>query len=426
MSMDFSTSAVLYILILLLVGMGFAVILDSYIRKENRDILINILILCATLIVQNIWEHRLCMGPSKPLLRTLVSVYGYCVRPVFLVLFLYIVYPQGKHWVWWLLAAINAVINITALFSGVCFYITEDNHYVSGPLSGSTLFISTALFIILIMHSVKDYQKNRKQERWILAYVALIIIVSVTLDFFFIDAEVQEISFLTIGIIVGSVFFYIWLHLQFVREHERDLMAEQRIQIMMTQIQPHFLFNTIATFKALCKKEPKQAAALAHKFGIYLRQNLDNLDTTGLIPFPRELEHTRLYAEIEMVRFENVHVTYDITDTEFAVPPLTVQPLVENAIRHGVRIREEGMVCVHAYREGEDHVVVIEDNGVGFEPESLDDLEGSHIGIQNVRERVESMCHGSLTINSDPEKGTSVIIRIPQKEEKHEGNLRRR
>ena len=426
MSIDHGTWTVLFVLILLLFGLGLTIILDSYLRKEHRYILLNIVILCVCLIMQNIMEHVLCLGEPKPLLRTLVSIFGYCVRPVFLVLFLRIVNPEGKSWIWWLLVAINAAINCTALFSGVCFQINENNHYISGPLCNITLYISAVLFFILIMHLIKEYKKNREQEKWIPVYVVVIIIVSVVLDYCFVRTEEQSISFLTAGIIVGTIFFYIWLHLQFVREHERDLMAEQRIQIMMTQIQPHFLFNTIATFKALCKKEPRQAAALAHKFGIYLRQNLDNLDTNGLIPFPRELEHTRLYAEIEMVRFENVRVEYDIKDTDFSVPPLTVQPLVENSIRHGVRVREEGMVCVHAFRESGYHVIVIEDNGVGFEPESLDQQEGTHIGLQNVRERVESMCHGTLTIESNPEKGTFVTIRIPEKEEQNESNLRRR
>ena len=187
---------------------------------------------------------------------------------------------------------------------------------------------------------------------------------------------------------------------------------------MRTQIQPHFLYNTIATFRALCKKDPEKAATVAEKFGSYLRQNLDTLDTEGLISFEKELEHTRLYADIEMVRFENVRVAYEINDSDFQIPPLTVQPLVENAIRHGVRVREDGVVRVRSYAEAGWHVVSIEDNGVGFDTDMLAESGEEHIGIRNVQERVASMCGGTLTVNSRIGEGTTVTIRIPKGEAK--------
>ena len=221
---------------------------------------------------------------------------------------------------------------------------------------------------------------------------------------------------MTIAVASGCVFYYIWLHLQFVRAHERALRAEQRIQIMMTQIQPHFLFNTIATFRALCRRDPEQAAQVAEKFSLYLRQNLDSLNAPGLIPFEKELEHTRQYADIEMVRFENVRMEYVIEDRGFSLPPLTVQPLVETAIRHGVRIREDGVVRVSTRLLEDCHEITVRDNGIGFDVSAVETAEGKHIGIRNVRERIESLCRGTLTISSVPDEGTTVTIRIPRKE----------
>lgn len=152
-------------------------------------------------------------------------------------------------------------------------------------------------------------------------------------------------------------------------------------------------------------------------FGSYLRQNMDTLDTKGLIPFDKELEHTRLYADIEMIRFENVRFEYEIEDRSFTLPPLTVQPLVENAIRHGVCGREEGIVRVQTHRVAGWHVITIQDNGVGFVGSRLGEPEEGHIGIRNVRERVESLCGGSLVLESLPGEGTTVYIRIPGGEE---------
>ena len=167
----------------------------------------------------------------------------------------------------------------------------------------------------------------------------------------------QPVAFLTIAIVVGSVFYYIWLHLQFVREHENDLMASQRIQIMMTQIQPHFLFNALNTIRALYAKDPPLADKTLEDFSTYLRQNLESLS----------LDHTRLYAEIEVLRFPNIHVEYRTWDQDFQIPALTIQPLVENAIRHGVRNRKDGLVTVTTVCESGCHRITVQDNGVGFD-----------------------------------------------------------
>ena len=221
----------------------------------------------------------------------------------------------------------------------------------------------------------------------------------------------QLIAFLTIAIVVSSVFYYIWLHIQFVREHERDLMTAQRVQIMMTQIQPHFLFNALNTIRALYAKDSPLADRTLEDFSAYLRQNLETLSQTELIPIAKELEHTRLYADIETLRFPNICVEYRIEDRQFRIPALTIQPLVENAIRHGVRSREDGLVTVSTVREAGAHRITVRDNGVGFDPKHQQDE--SHIGLQNVKERVERMCGGTVIVESEMGAGTVVTLLIP-------------
>ena len=240
-----------------------------------------------------------------------------------------------------------------------------------------------------------------------------------------VDPRVGLYASVAIAIVISCIFHYYWLHMQSVHQFETNLMTQQRIKIMISQIQPHFLCNTIATFRALCKKDPDKAAQVAEKFGLYLRQNLDSLNSENLIPFEKEIGHTKIYADIEMVRFENVRVEYDIQDTDFLLPPLTVQPMVENAIRHGVRIRQEGVVSVSTFLSDNSHVIVIRDNGIGFDESKIDRSDGKHIGIQNLKERMEKLCGGTLTIESVPDEGTTVTIRIPA-EAKHESDLYRR
>ena len=213
----------------------------------------------------------------------------------------------------------------------------------------------------------------------------------------------------------SSLLFYIWIHLQFVREHEEDLKARQRIQIMVSQIQPHFLYNTLSTIQAMCVTDPMGAKDTIEKFGIYLRQNIDSLSQAELIPVQKELEHTHIYAEIEMVRYENVMVEFNTPDLGFSLPTLTIQPLVENAIRHGVRIRENGLVTVRTRKKEGYHEIVVEDNGKGFDTGLIAHFDEEHIGLKNVRERIEKLCGGSMHIESCIGEGTVITIHIPER-----------
>ena len=404
--------------VVLLTALVFTVHIDPYIQDKHKSTLRIIIALVFSLIVQNYLEYRLAVSEPRVVARTLASIYGYVVRPVILVLFFYIVKPDRKYGWAWLVIGVNTAIHATALFSHVCFWITPSNHFRTGPLHNACLVASAVLLAYLLYITAREFQPAKRLENWIPVLVVLIIAGSVLLDKT-IGMENQPVSFLTIAVIISCMFYYIWLHLQFVREHENDLRAQQRIQIMISQIQPHFLYNTLSTIQALCVEDPPRAARVVKRFGAYLRQNIDSLNQANMIPFSKELEHTRIYAEIEMERFPNIHISYDVEDDGFLVPALTLQPLVENAIRHGVRIREDGRVSVVARREDGGRVIVITDNGKGFDPAAAQGNPG-HIGIQNVRERLQKLCGGTMRIDSAIGEGTTVTIRIPDGTQKTE------
>ena len=412
MTMNISTLAVLFPLLLLLLGLGFTVVIDPYLQRRQRRIMLVVTALSLSLIGQNLWESALFVSRSHLALKYFLSAYGYSVRPVILILFLCIIRPEGKKWPRWTLAGINALLYFSSPFTKLCFEIRPSD-FVSlrGPLWPTCILVSGFLLVELLLRTLLRYRETRRIEQLIPSSVALIIAVSVVLDTSM--GTEQPVAFLTIAIVVGSVFYYIWLHLQFVREHERDLMAAQRIQIMMTQIQPHFLFNALNTIRALYAKDPPLADRTLEDFSTYLRQNLESLSRTEPVPVAKELAHTRLYAEIETLRFPNVRVEYRIEDEDFTIPALTIQPLVENAIRHGVRSRKDGLVTVSAVRDNGAHRITVADNGTGFDDKKLDSIEGSHVGLRNVKERVERMCGGTMILQSEIGKGTSVTLLIP-------------
>ena len=246
-------------------------------------------------------------------------------------------------------------------------------------------------------------------------FVTLLILGACGMDFFS-SKDTQPVQYLTIAVVTACVCFYIWLHLQFVREHEAALKAEQRIRIMVSQIQPHFLFNTLTTIQALTDIDPEKASEVIQKFAVYLRQNIDSLNRESLIPVKKEIEHTRIYSEIEEVRFPSIRISYEIGDDDFLLPPLTIQPMVENAIRHGVRGKKDGWVRISTFKDGTDHVITVRDNGKGFDVDQMiqETQKGDHIGVKNVRDRVIDMTGGTFSVESTVGEGTSITIRIPE------------
>ncbi|MBR6184679.1 MAG: histidine kinase [Clostridia bacterium] len=347
---------------LLLIGMWIAVWIDQYIQNQKKRIMLTICGLVFSLIVQNFLDNLLTYGTPAILLRKIIDIYGYSIRPVILVLFLYIISPKKPTGLWWILAGVNAGIHMSALFTNVCFTIDENNMFQDGLpiLRKSCLITSVILLGTLSFSTLHDDHPSKRKESWIPVFAIFIILLSLLLDSC-VHETPQPVSFLTISIVISSALYYIWLHFQFVRAHEKDLAAEQRIQIMMSQIQPHFLYNTLATIRSLCLKSPETAAQTIDKFSRYLRQNLDTLSQSGLIPFEQELEHVKIYTEIEILMFPYIHIRYDIEDDRFMLPMLTVQPLVENAIRHGVRARDVGQIDITVRKNETGHTITIAD-----------------------------------------------------------------
>ena len=401
-----------------IVGLGIAVCVDPYIEKHHKKIMLFIVLLVLSLTVQNVSEYTLAKHIAMPYVRTIVAVYGYCVRPLIILLFFYILDYGKRHTVLWILTGINALIYLTALFTDkISFYIRSDNHFMRGPLSFTCHTVSIVLLGFLSYLTLKECIKTRKSESLILIFSVLIIVGSIICDGI-LESDVVCVSYLTMAVVSSIVLYYIWLHMKFVREHEKALMAEQRIQIMMSQIQPHFLYNTLSTIQALCRTDPEKASVVTERFGTYLRKNLESLSQTELIPVTKELEHTKIYSEIENVRFDNIRVEYDTPATDFMIPALSIQPLVENAIRHGVRIRKNGIVKVSTVKVSNGYEITVEDNGRGFDTSIIETADNTHIGLRNVRERIKKMCGGTFQIESTENVGTKITLHIPNQKAK--------
>ena len=198
---------------------------------------------------------------------------------------------------------------------------------------------------------------------------------------------------------------------------EQDLrqqreIANQRASIMVLQMRPHFIYNTMTSIYCLCKQDPELAQRVIMEFTAYLRKNFTAVASETPIPFSSELEHTRAYLAVEQAQYaDSLFVDYDTPHTLFRVPPLTLQPIVENAVKHG-RDPYAGAfrISIRTRKTGSGSEIVVADNGRGFD--GADDSDG-HIALKNIQKRLELMCGGSLTIAPNDGGGTVVTVTIP-------------
>ena len=194
----------------------------------------------------------------------------------------------------------------------------------------------------------------------------------------------------------------------------RAQLTESRISTMMSQIRPHFIYNTLGSIEQLCSIDPPKAGELVHNFAKYLRGNFGELDNPKPILMSQEMAHVHHYISIENVRFPDMTFSFEMNSDDFYIPALTIQPIVENAIKHGLmKLTKGGRIRVVSYETGSDYCVSVEDDGVGFDINELRD-ERKHVGIRNIRERLKTMVNGTLEINSTVGSGTKVLIKIPK------------
>ena len=194
-------------------------------------------------------------------------------------------------------------------------------------------------------------------------------------------------------------------------------LAESRVSTMMSQIRPHFIYNTLGSIEQLCNIDPPKAGELVHNFAKYLRGNFGELDNPKPILMSQEMEHVHHYISIENVRFPDMTFSFEMNSDDFHIPALTIQPIVENAIKHGLmKLSKGGMIRVVSYETDTHYCVSVEDDGVGFDTsELLDDRK--HVGIRNIRGRLKAMVNGTLEIKSAEGVGTTVLIKIPKEVE---------
>ena len=249
--------------------------------------------------------------------------------------------------------------------------------------------------------------------------IALTAISLITLVRYWKDiTNAQGIMFLACFLVQPSIqviLVELLLSIGLVRRYldQKEEAARERTRVAVLQMRPHFIHNTLTSIYYLIAKDSERAQQTTLDFSRYLQNNFDAIAQEGTIPFEKELEHTKAYLAVEQACYEGqVVVEFNTPITSFNVPPLTLQPVVENAVKHGMDPDSEPLHVSIATRDLERGVqIAVEDNGPGFVP--IDDEE-PHFALDNVRERLKAQCGGTLEIETRKQDGVKVTIFVPR------------
>lgn len=294
-------------------------------------------------------------------------------------------------------------------FSTAIYTIDSAGVYERGPWY-SLLLMPPAMILVLNLWGVfhRWAKLGRKQRTALLVYLAVPLLCTVIQMFFY------GLLTIALGTVAAAlVMFLVLLSDQqetFIRQTEEN--ARREFDIRILQMRPHFIYSALASIYYITQEEPKRGLQAIQDFSVYLRKVFEFVTKREPIPFEEELEHTRAYLAIEQARFEDkLNVTFDTPHTGFCLPPLTLQPIVENAVKHGMDPEIERLnVLIRTRKADGGSEIIVEDDGADFIPH--DDAEEG-VGLASTRLRLERMCGGTLDISLREGGGAVATLRIP-------------
>ena len=309
------------------------------------------------------------------------------------------------------LSTVGELLVFGNLFGEYFFTVDENGVYiVTDTPSAVSLVIPTVTLLVSVLFILRleaaITQKIVLITYPLLPYVGILLI----------NGELGTVlrtvlTFLSLFCIYSSLFV---LREKQLAKRQQEL-AETKVNALVAQINPHFIYNTLGSISGLCIDDPEKAREGLLTFSDYLRNNFGKVAEKAVIPFSEEMKHLDSYIRIEQMRFPDITIRLDLQTTDFDIPPMTVQPLLENAITHGIMGREEGgTIVISSYEDEECYYVRIEDDGVGFK--TLEKNDGrEHVGVKNVAGRLQLLCGGDLIVIGKEGVGAVSLVKIPKK-----------
>ncbi|MBQ9349282.1 MAG: histidine kinase [Oscillibacter sp.] len=335
-----------------------------------------------------------------PVYRALLVVRAVTAPLPMLLVFAYILYCCGEDW------RESVFLRVLCVLSGlmaVCVSVADLVGEIS-PAPDYTLqiglwpvlffFLSTALAMVTLIALFRRWKKLTNTQR--VMFLACFFMASSTMM-----------------ILVEFLLVYDLIQRYLAQQEES---AQQRTRIAVAQMRPHFIYNTLLSLYYLCAQDTEKTQRVIRDFTRYLQNNFMAIVEEKPILFEKELEHTRAYLAVEQACHEgSLFVEFDTPDVFFRIPALTIQPIVENAVKHGlVPGRPPLYVSIASEDTGKGVRITVEDTGPGFSTAEYDE---PHITLDNIRERLRVLCGGTLTIEPREAGGTKVTVFVPHGKE---------
>lgn len=421
--------------IVITIGLTLVFALNKYMDRKKKRYLFQILVLNFLLMCTEIISDRV-LTPDKEyiFIRTTLYIIGFTLRPTLIMYFFLLINNAADHKFriqFITPITLNVLVLLSAYFTPSTFsFVTDETgtHFVPGPLIYFPFLVCAGYLIMLAVETLKYFKNGGGRVAFAVGYTALLTILGEVIEA--ISPERRVICNMTM---ISTLIYFLILHFTSVLSRQDERARQLKLETMYSQIGHHFIFNALNSIYGLVDKDPQKAKKAINYFSNYLRVNIDAIGKTGPIPVSEEIKHIESYTWIEKMRFEdNLEVEIDAKETNFCVPALSVQPLVENAIKHGIHKKlGKGKVTVRTYEAEDAYVIEVIDDGIGFDAKELmkkweenqavahgrpvnpmDPSKREHVGLFNVKERLISEGVGDLTIESTPGEGTTARITI--------------
>ena len=420
-SLNFSTFGAA--LLLSAIGLWFTVVIhgiDRWSRHFFMSYFIIFLLCCLSNVVEMILQYYTA---PRAVFIFLLFLESLLLSLPLLMLTAYLLHCCGEnirtsklfHVVIGLWAVFIALL-VSALFIDGFIYITPENQYFRGPLYPLPLIPIIAALVLNFAGTMR--RRPRLSRKVLLAFlIAILPITAALIVHLFADVFLLiDVSYVLSALAMYS--FILSDQIEQDRRRQQKIVKQQqeiaheRASVMVLQMRPHFIYNTLMSIYSLCRLDPQKAQQVTMDFTNYLRKNFNAVASEDTVPFATELEHTRAYLAVEQAQYDNMLlVDYDTPFTNFRLPPLTLQPIVENAVKHSMNPNFEPLhISVRTQRTDSGTEIIVEDTGPGFD---FSDTTKPHITLKNIQQRLEIMCGGSMRITPRKEGGTMVKLTIP-------------
>ncbi|MBR1816487.1 MAG: histidine kinase [Lachnospiraceae bacterium] len=348
-------------------------------------------------------------------IRLLAATAIYVLRPFIILLELIVINPGRKRAIIFSVPAIiNALIYLPSAFGAkFVFWIDENNRWQATKLHYTVYIVQLLYVMMLFIFSIRQFKSNNSDLGLI---VATIVVLSLGVSFLentnILSGYVTPVS----AMCVLTYYIYLsYIHRQHLYEDTIDKenqLAKEQMSLLRSQIQPHFIYNSLNIIRTLIRTDSSEAIENIDNFSDYLKAHFRNVESDDMISFEKEIDNVKAFLALaEADHARDIKVIFDFKETDFRLPQLSLEPIVENALKYGIG-DDGGTITISSFCDEDNIIVRTLDPGNGTRAASAHESERLAVGISNTRKRLELLCNGRLEVNITPD-GTTADIIIP-------------